>query len=269
MKSRRRFSRRNNLAPKPVGPLIYDGAPKSLRIAFLGLLEGELNFSPSNLRQVVCRELKIEANPRNWSDYPNIWDEVQADVFRCEWYKFFDIVEAFASCIERRNNKTVFEDALNDLFEEDNIGWYLRDGLVELRGDEPLETLLEHCFDAVDEQELEVAASELSEAWTAISRRPSPDVSGAIFHAMASLEAVARHWADAPKLTLGELIKKHSSMFPRPLDESVAKLWGYSSEHARHGREGRVLSIDEALLAVGVSATLSTYLIRKLNSDGK
>ncbi|MDA1018408.1 MAG: hypothetical protein O3A00_28625, partial [Planctomycetota bacterium] len=104
---------------------------------------------------------------------------------------------------------------------------------------------------------------ELKEAIGDVSRRPAPDTSGAIQHAMAALECVARDIAEDPKPTLGKLIQKHPDLFPPPVDKAIEKLWGYASEIARHGREGNDPTREEAILVVGVSATLVNYLIHK------
>jgi|SRR5690554_1619092 len=78
-----------------------------------------------------------------------------------------------------------------------------------------------------------------------------------------ALECVAREVVGNPRATLGEIIKRESGLIPKPLDEAVAKAWGYASEHARHIREGRVPSYEEAELVVGICASVSTYLVRK------
>ena len=81
---------------------------------------------------------------------------------------------------------------------------------------------------------------------------------------MAALECVVRDVANDPKPTLGNLMQKHPHLFPKPVNDAVAKLWGYASENARHGREGNAPSREEAMLIVGVAATLTNYLIHKL-----
>lgn len=258
-----RFSRRQGLTGKHQGPLVYDDAPKRVRVAFLGLLEDDFGISPSSMRDVVCKELREEPSPHNWSEYPNIWGEVQSLVFTCEWYQFFDIVEAFAGKVRTTLGKPGYQESVNQLFDEEGIGWFLIDGVLEMRGEEPLENVLEVAFQQIEASGFEVATQELSEAWTDLSRRPEPDLSGAVHHAMAALEAVAKEWGDAPKLTLGDIIKKQPDMFPPPLNDAAAKLWGFASEQARHGKEGRKLDLDEVFLLVGVSATLATYLARK------
>jgi hypothetical protein len=64
------------------------------------------------------------------------------------------------------------------------------------------------------------------------------------------------------RATLGEIIKQYPGLIPRPLDESVAKAWGYASEMARHIREGRKPRRKEVELIVGLAATVAVYLNR-------
>jgi hypothetical protein len=79
---------------------------------------------------------------------------------------------------------------------------------------------------------------------------------------MAALECVARNVCGDEKATLGEVIKRYPNVIPKPLDESIAKAWGYASEMARHIREGRKPDHREVELIVGLAATVATYLSR-------
>ena len=56
---------------------------------------------------------------------------------------------------------------------------------------------------------------------------------------------------------------KAVGLIPKPPDDAVSKAWGYASEHARHMREGRESSYEEAKLTVGICAAVSTYLFKK------
>ena len=94
-------------------------------------------------------------------------------------------------------------------------------------------------------------------------RRPEPDLTGAIQHAMAAMEWVAREYCGEAQPTFGKLVERYPDMLPRPLNLGVEKAWGYASEMGRHVREGRALERDEAELIVGIAASVSTYLIRK------
>ena len=109
------------------------------------------------------------------------------------------------------------------------------------------------------------AAQEIHEALQDLSRRPRPDITGSVQHALAALECVARDVADDSKATLGAIIKKYPGLLPPPLDAAVDKLWGFASEHGRHLREGREPAREEAELAVHVAAAVATYLPKMAN----
>jgi hypothetical protein len=96
-----------------------------------------------------------------------------------------------------------------------------------------------------------------------LSRRPQADLPGAVYHAVGSLECVARDISGSGNGTLGEILKRYPELLPKPLDEAAIKVWGYASNEARHVTEGRAPSREQAELVVGLSAVLSTYLTRK------
>ena len=53
----------------------------------------ESGLPPSALRDTICRVLRIAADPRNWSDYPNIDMEVHLALEQCEWFDVYDVIE--------------------------------------------------------------------------------------------------------------------------------------------------------------------------------
>ena len=100
-----------------------------------------------------------------------------------------------------------------------------------------------------------------------LSKRPEPDLTGAVQHAMAALECTAREITKNPSATLGDILRRHTNLFPKPLNEAVPKLWGYASETGRHLREGRTPTRLEAELIVGVASSCCTYLAGKLSDS--
>lgn len=256
-----RFSQRYGFSGPEGDKLIREDAPESLRCGLLQI-STELEWQPSWLRQIVCGALRVRPNQSNWSEYPNVWNETEGLIHSCDWFRVYDIIEAIYSALLFKM-KSNFETRVNNLFVEEGIGWQLVDGEIETRGDEVFETVISESKEAVKDSGLTVAGTELHEAIRDLSRRPVADLSGAVQHAMAALECVARKVSGEPKPTLGELVKKYPDLFPRPVDEAVAKLWGYASEQARHGRESRDLAWEEAQLSVGISAVLCSYLTSK------
>ena len=83
---------------------------------------------------------------------------------------------------------------------------------------------------------------------------------------MASVECVARKAANNPKATLGEILSRNPGLVPPPLDQGLARTLGLWIEMARHLREGRMPSYEEAELTVMSSAAVATYLEKKLRS---
>jgi len=257
------FSRRYGFRGRPSEPLMYHDAPEKVRVGLLSILQGEMEISPSWMREVVSGVLRIRPNPGNWSEYPNIWDEVEGLIHHAEWYEVYDIIEGFAGRFARKRRLDEYSAHLNELLADEGIGWRLNGTSIEVHGDEALEGVVGDTEEELEESGFSTAATELSEARRDLSRRPHPDLSGAIQHAMAALECVAREVTGDSRATLGQIISRHPDLFPRPVDEAAARLWGYASEQARHGREDRCLEWEETLLVVGVAGSLCSYLNAK------
>jgi hypothetical protein len=263
------FSKRHGFRGGPKEITVREDAPPNLRY-FVLQTAVDLGWRPSFLRRVLCRVLRAWPDENgNWSEYPNIWGEVQELMYRCDWFEVYDIIEElysrFAGSDERsgEDNARVFADAINDFFVEEGIGWQLVNGQILTRGSEAFETVVTEAASALETSERPTAAKHLHEALQDLSRRPEPDLPGAAYHAMGSLECVARDLTGDPKATLGEILKRHPGLLPKPLDTALSQVWGYASNEARHVLEGREISRDEAELLVGLSATVSTYLLRK------
>ncbi len=91
-----------------------------------------------------------------------------------------------------------------------------------------------------------------------------PDLRGTIHHSIGAIESVAREITGDRKKTLGEILKFHPDIVPKPLDEALSKMWGYASEFARHVREDRDIDRKEVQLILGISSTIITYLIESV-----
>ncbi len=238
---------------------VREDAPHELR-GVLVQLAYDAGFRPKTLRPLVCKVLRARPDDDNWSEYPNIDSELRKLLDECAWYRVYDVVEAIAA---HAPEQTKFETEVNEYFAERGIGWQLENAVLSTRGTQTFERSLVEAGEVLKSAGLPTAASELREAIADLSRRPTPDVTGAIQHAMASLECVARRACGDEKATLGDVIKRNADLIPRPLDEAITKLWGYASENARHIREGREPTYAEAELVVSVAAAAGNYLARK------
>lgn len=246
---------------------IREDAPEGLRFLVLDAAR-ELGWSPSSLRSLVCRMLRVGPDRGNWSEYPNIWDEVTYLIGRCEWFRVYDIIEALYVALAEHDElrgedkATLYAEEINRAFIEDGIGWKLADGQIVTRGDEAFEAVVAEAHRSLVASARPTAASHIKDALECMSRRPKPNASGAVFHAMGSLECIARDIVDNPKATLGEILKRYPTLIPKPLDTALSQIWGFASNEARHVQEGREISREDAELVVGLAASVATYVSR-------
>jgi hypothetical protein len=245
---------------------------------------------PGALRQFVWSiTLKAGANPAELAEL--VLDTVsyvhydpervlvamaQDALLQCPWYQIYDVAERIYAYFELRKSAAEqvygfmpalretradrFQRDLNAFMRRAGIGWQMIQGKVEVRGPEALEAAVHRAADTLQQSGRNTAENELREALRDMSRRPTPDLTGAVQHAGAALECVARDVTGDPKKTLGDILKARPGLFPRPLDEGAAKFWGFVSNYGRHVREGRVPTIEETLFVVGIAASLSGFI---------
>lgn len=271
MSRRDKFSARNGHRPDLDTPItMRDGVPDDLR-GYLVDLAYDNGISRDSFRSMVCRHLRVAPDKvHNWGP-DNIDREVRALLSDCEWFYVYDLIEIVALHLETdsyRDYGADFQEEINEFFLMRGVGWKLDEGKIVFRGDEGLDRVLAVAVTIESANGYLTASKELHEAIKDLSRRPSPDVTGAIQHAMASLECVARDLTDS-KETLGAWVKKNRAVFPSPLAEVTEMLWGYASNHGRHLKEAEEASMEEAELILGLCATLGSYLANKGDSVEK
>ena len=258
----RNFSDRHGYQAPDRDISVREDAPEEFRDA-VGQLAIQSGMSYGTLREVVCAALLARPDPNNWSEIPNIRDEVFWHLENCDWFKVYDIAEAIYAHLSHSQNSDpsrTFSDRLNQLFRERGIGWQMEEGNVQYRGTESFTQAVKEGQRALSNTGRSQAANELAEAVRDISRRPQPDVTGAVQHAMAALEATARDVTGQPKPTLGKLVS--SLDLKPPLDAALEKLWGYVSNEARHGRQDSALDAVEAEVIVGVAGAVCGFLAK-------
>ncbi len=255
------FSTRQGYKREDKQVTVREDAPEELRNAIL-MLAKKLEMSPHDMRDVICEVLLVAPDPDNWSPYPNVWFEVQNLMSDADWYRVYDIAEAFYKRFVSDNPEASveFERRLNEFFHEKGIGWNLRNGQILFRGSETFVNSTHKAPQTLEKVGFQRAANEMREALKDISRRPNADITGAIQHAMAALESTAREVTGDRNSTLGKLAK-HA--LPSPLDKAIEKLWGYASDHGRHIREDHTVDITEAELIVAIAGSLCEFFAQR------
>lgn len=265
-----RFSEREGLRPSDVEITVWHDTPTDLRYAIVAIA-GELGFRYSDIREVICRTLRVRPDSYNWSEIPNIRDEVYGLLEGCEWYKVYDIAEALQDSVCPQHSYhwhsdecKQFEKKLNQEFYEKGIGWKMKKGKIVFRGTNIFEDTFEEVTRVLNIPDHQRALREMREAHRDISRRPDPDVTGAIQHASAGLEATARYVLNEHGKTLGALVLL--LQLPKPLETAVEKLWGFANQYARHLDESKSVDVNiiDAELLVSIAGAVCTYLVKRI-----
>jgi hypothetical protein len=263
-----RFSKRYGFHEATPEITVREDAPEALRVFVLKTLRRYAQ--PSHARELVCDTLGTFPDKHNWSA-GNIWNEVSDHLETCEWFRIYELIETIYAGLQQLQDDHRYLDLstedftkeLNDLFEEEGIGWKLEDGHVLARGTEAFEAITREAPDALQNAGMQTASNEIHKAIEDLSKRPDPDLTGAVQHGMAALECAGRHICEMTgKQTLDDVVKAKPCLFRPPLDQAVLKLWGFASNRGRHLQEGNEPTHAEVELVVGTSAIVATYLAR-------
>ncbi len=223
--------------------------------------------------RLLTQVLLVPPQGNRRADY--LRNEAQELLHGAPWYRVYDLAEAIYLRLAQLHEQQFmdpaphlwFERELNEVFLERGIGWRMSGGMIEFRGPEPLEADVQRAADGMEQTGRHTAATELREARLALSRRPEPNLTGAVRHALASLECLSRDLVGDPQATFGEILGRYPDLLPQPLRQTANTLWGYASEFARHVREGRVPTMADAVFVVGVASSFAAFLIEREVAD--
>jgi hypothetical protein len=257
------FAERHGIALPEVAITVREDAPKTLRTSLWSLCEKASFAAHLSVIEVAQLVLDHVYFPEFANDRPLVEMAKQA-LLRCPWNQVYDVAERMWALLDRPHGAAgKFESDLNFLFRQEGIGWQMTGGVISVRSSDALEATVSQAIETLNATGRTTAEGELREAFRDLSRRPEPDITGAIQHAGAALECVARDVAGDAKKTLGDILKLHRGLLQKPLDDAADKLWGFASQYGRHVQEGRNASMEEALLVIGLAATLAGFLAGK------
>lgn len=262
------FSRRNNLRRLP--PItVREDAPVAFRKFIFDAMK---HFCRNPISCVTLIYLSIGKIPDSsyvfrGYDGDRAWSFAKDELFKADWYKVFDLIERFHPKLwspRDHDSADAFREVLNNYFEENGYAYRLEpNGKLAHRGDESFESAMSNARVSLATAGMNTAASEIHKSLEDLAKRPIGDLTGAIQHAMAGLECAAKDAAGESGIELGKIVKKRPDLFPAPLGDVIAKLYGFASNNGRHLQEGGEPDFAEAELIVGIAATAATYLARK------
>ena len=265
------FSKRYGFADR--SNQIREDAPESVRVGLRELLERIGFAQPSSQRQIICQALRVRPDPGNWSDYPNVDQEVDDLIHGLVWFKFYDMCEKLNSLQEVRQkgvmgdySGTLFAHELNKLFSEENVVYRMsEEGEIHPEGSPEFEQATQ---DAVDQLIDPMFRPPLEQFQKALSFRNAlpPDHPNAVKEAVNSLEAILQIVAGKPGVALPQVITSSSLGYDSHIDKVMKELYGLGCavQGGRHAGVGGLLpSAIEADWAIHASAACITYSISK------
>jgi len=251
--------------------MVREGAPKALRSFVLLHVSRIAQGRIHDARNLVSKTLRYIPNPSNQT-VAEIWSEIEFALRGCDWFLIYDLIEEIYRDRQwSSDQQEAYVSEVNEFFHEQNIGWQLRTVPVEgipllapeiiVRGSEAFEVAVKVAAETLESLSRNSAKKELDEALQDLSRRPEPDLTGAVHHAIAALECVAADVCGETGETLGNVVKRHPHRFPAPLGDAVSKMYGFASDRARHITEGKAPLQKEAELIVNIAAAPITFLL--------
>lgn len=258
------FSERNSININPVAITIRFDAPPQLRGWLLPLIK-RLRFSVMKFREIICQMSYQPPNPSNWCENSYLESEIQELLDNCQWNYVYDIIEATYKEIPAAS-KDEYATSINKFFLTNGYGWKLERGQVLSRGEDAFEQSITSAVNCIEQSNPD-AHSEIRKALVDISKRPEPDITGAVQHSITALECFCRKYFNGESnSTLGDLIRVYKDNIPKPLDNAMEKLWGFASNNGRHIQEGNAPSFDNAELTVHICASLIVYFSNLANN---
>jgi hypothetical protein len=256
------FSKRYGHRPDvPIS--VREDAPEGFRRAVVTCAEMDAKMGIGSIVWIVRATLGKPPST-DWSD-DYIRSDVHQLVAQCDWWQVYDIAEEIYLRASETDPEltypTAYQEAVNDYCIANGIGWKMVGGAFEARTSDLGSALLQETETALHDAGKPTSADELRKALDALSRRPHSDITGAMQHAGASIECLARDLCGDSKLTLGDIIKHHPSLFPGAYRKLAESIWGITSNNGRHLAEGGEPTFNEAMLLVGVVTALANYLL--------
>lgn len=277
------FSRKYKLYRPSIG-LIHEEVPDGVRRALLNLLEGGILFTDSagwkGIQDAIFKAPEVrcefEIDPTGIVASLRVKEIAQG----CEWYTFMDICELLAALFRTQHWKAyqpsltdeAFEEAINEIFADNSLGYELRDGRIERFGAPFVDEALSKVRQLLRQAEYAGPNEQFEKAMAFLNRRPNPDTANCVKDAVGAVEALARIVTGNESLVLSSILDREPlrSGIHGALRQMMHKLYAYrgDAEGAAHGQTSiGQITVKEAELALGVSASCMIYLAKKFGKE--
>jgi len=266
------FSSRYNVRGTQEG-LIYDNIPDTARTGFLYIFDEEKYILRKyKIIKEYCEAIRLERSVRDSllrESEANRIATIESWIENNSWWEFLDLCELIYLSFESAypNAKERFPKKINSLFKEENIGYEMKEGKIERKGNEYTSHYITEARKLLKDEKYIGAQQHFEKALGYINVRPNPDVENCVKDAVAAIESVGRTITGNEKALLSDIIKDmvKKGVIPKPLDQVIQKLYAYRGDQpgVAHGAVGASkVTIDEAEFVLAASAATIVYLVK-------
>ena len=261
----RSFSEREGL--RSGGPLVYDNAPDSVRYGIREVLTVIGYLTPTAQRRVLCPALRISPDKDNWSDYPNVDNEVVDLLTTTSWCKFYDSLERIPLYLQSDVVATYYE-RINALLADEMVGYRFESDRLARVGTAEFQTAVVAARTALQDERFAEPRRQFNRAYEFRNNFP-PDWPNAIKEAVNSVEGVLQVIYDRPGVALPTIVNDN---LPSDLPGGIRRLFGSLYSHgsgtvgARHASiGGNDPTGPRAELAIHLAAALHAFVVAELS----
>lgn len=258
------FSQRFGYAPSDPAISVINDAPPALRRA-VWIFPGRPMFETTLTGAIFKVADRYSFQIGRIRSVESAWNHLE----RCNWYEVYEVAEeTYAGMGFFKTFAEDFQEKLNVFCRHNGIGWKMENGRFVRRFADEEDVLLVRTAEMLAAAKKTTSAREFREALADLSKRPNPDVTGAVQHVSAAIECLARDLCGNQKITLGEIIARHPALFPGAYRKLAEAVWGIASNKGRHIAEGAEPTVDEAMFLIGTVAALASYLLSARDAQG-
>jgi hypothetical protein len=256
------FSERHAIPKKEIPITIRNEAPQNLR-SFVVDLYQKYNFRLNPpYKNIIVLLHNIQNNFTVTDESGRKLYYIQDMLRLCEWNIFYEIIEEIMHVLQE-NNQTAyeeFEEELNIFFNANGIGYKAVDGLIEVRGDQITEETYQRAIDSLDKAGKLDEKEELKKAYSCISHRENPDITGCLQHLRPVVDNMLR--TGIPK-ELNQYIWKTN--FDDAYSLITEVVFNYTSDKGSHAGKGKHIEIEQAYFMTAIVSALTNYKINPKN----
>ena len=176
-----------------------------------------------------------------------------------EWHCVYALIERCWPLLGMLH-RDHFARRVNDYLREAQIGWVVNDGEWERIGDEMGAATVESAASACEAAGVEDARSDLDNAWGLCNNAKGGYEKDAVSAATRALEGMVQMRSGQPGVSLNRIKGLNTVVHHEKLRGAIQSLYSYSSDQARHAKEGSVITRKDAYLTVMIAAALISYL---------